>query len=287
MKAAVLGVLLSCLGLAGCGVDGSGGFPGGTLRLSVTDAPVDDASGVVVTFSGVQIQPAQGETIDVDFPARNIDLMALTGGRSAVLLPSLVLPAGHYAWLRLKVNIPESYVVVGDDTYGLEIPSGDQSGLKINRGFDVPAGGTADMTVDFDLRRSLHRRGSGASYALRPTLRMVDNTRVGTISGTVDDALLNSPSCTGGYAVYVYAGAGVSPGDLGGPGAQPVTTAPVLPSEGGQHGYRAAFLEAGPYTVAFTCQASNDDPTANDAIDFTGPSTVTVSTDGHTVLDFF
>ena len=66
-----------------------------------------------------------------------------------------------------------------------------QSGLKLNRGFDVPAGGSADFTIDFDLHKSVHMTGSG-SYMLRPTLRMVDNIMVGSISGTVGASLVPS-----------------------------------------------------------------------------------------------
>jgi hypothetical protein len=74
--------------------------------------------------------------------------------------------------------------VQGGAGHELTIPSGMQSGLKLNRGFDVPAGGSADFTIDFDLHKSVHMTGSG-SYMLRPTLRMVDNIMVGSISGTV------------------------------------------------------------------------------------------------------
>jgi len=60
---------------------------------------------------------------------RQIDLLALT--------------AGDYSWIRLKVNaargLIDSYIDLLDDTrHSLYVPSGSQSGLKLNHGFNVP-----------------------------------------------------------------------------------------------------------------------------------------------------
>jgi hypothetical protein len=46
--------------------------------------------------------------------------------------------------------------------------------------------------------------------------------------------------------------------------------------------YKAAFLEAGSYTIAFTCDAAIDDPALNDALTFSG-TTMTVSVTAKTV----
>lgn len=286
---AVLAVASVLAALAGCAGDG-GGPSEGTLRLSVADAPVDAAEGVVVQFSGVEIQPAGGERIAVDLPPRPLDLLTLTGGESELLLPGLLLPAGRYDWVRLTVDAQEgladSFIVVDGVERELRIPSGAESGLKVNRGFVVPAGGAADFTVDFDLRKSVHLSHQG--YELRPTLRMVDNVLVGSVSGTVAPSLLADPSCTGGYAVYVYGSpaAAVLPDDLGGAMLPPLTTARVEEGPAGVFTYRAAFLEAGDYTVAFTCQAAADDPATDDDIALVGAALVAVTAHRDTVHDF-
>lgn len=180
------------------------------------------------------------------------------------------------------------------------IPSGDESGLKLNRGFDMPVGGAVDFTVDFDLRKSvngLKLNGNCAGhYKLRPTLRIVDNTEIGSISGTVADGTLRNASCDIGNAVYVFEDPSVTPDnidiiDL--TDIDPITTAMVDVTDNGgvlTGTYRVDFLSAGDYTVAFTCQAERDDPeideTLTTPIVFQGTTNVTVIVDTETTQDF-
>lgn len=256
--------------LAACGDGATGGT--GTLKLSVTDAPVDGAAAVVVTFTGVELQPSDGERITVIYDApRQIDLLALQGGLSAPLLDGMDVPAGDYAWTRLMVaadGTGESFVQLLDGSiHGLRIPSGDQSGLKLHGGVTVAAGGVSSFTVDFDLRKSLHDpQGGDPDYLLRPTLRLVDDLEVGTLTGAVDPLLLTEGCAP---AVYVYSGAGTPPDDVGGAGAQPIASSGIVfDPDTGAASYTVGYLAGGAYTVAFTCQAAADLPDADDAIAF-------------------
>ena len=295
---------LLTLFIIGCGSssdDGGGSSSTGVLNLSVTDAPVDKASSVVVEFTGVIIQPSSGDRLEFDFdpndPSRKIDLLALNSGGSVTILDGVTVPAGHYNWIRLKVNAEcntlDSYIEIPDDTnspYSLWIPSGEQTGLKLFRGFIVPDGGTSSFTIDFDLRKSVnHPEGQGycsGDYKLKPTLRIVDNARVGSISGTVSSELIEDGSCTDGNAVYVFEGHNITPDDEDGFDPDPVTSAIVEFDDVQGYTYKIAFLNAGNYTVAFTCQADNDTAKADESIDFTGPANVTVSSGMETIHNF-
>jgi hypothetical protein len=299
-------ILSAVMTAAGCGGSDGGGAGSGTLSLQITDAAVDSAEHVYIQFSGLEIQAAGGgrttlyycqdpadptKTILSQVPCttpvapKQLDLLALSGGQAETLLNHFTLPAGHYVWIRLMVDTAgtrDSYIVLlGGAEHELTIPSGDQTGLKLNRGFNVPAGGSADFTIDFDLRKSVHVTGTG-DYMLRPTLRLADNTLAGAIAGTVNAALVPG-GCT--PAVYVFEGGGVTPDDIDGTPADPVTTATVK-LDGGVYKYKAAFLEAGSYTVAYTCQAALDDPAVNDALVFSGTATVLVAAAATTVHDF-
>jgi len=293
---------------AGCGGSGGGGAGSGMLSLQITDAVVDSAEHVFIQFSGLEIQAADGKRTTLHYcedpadatqtvlseaacttPAapKQLDLLALSGGQADTLLDHFMLAAGRYDWIRLMVDTAgtrDSYIVVlGGAEHELDIPSGDQTGLKLNRGFTVPAGGSADFTIDFDLRKSVHVTGTG-DYLLRPTLRLADNVLVGTIAGTVDAALVPAGCAP---AVYVFAGAGVTPDDIDGTPADPVTTASVrLDDSSGTYKYKAAFLEAGSYTLAYTCQAALDDPAVDNALAFSGTATVSVAAGTVTVHDF-
>jgi hypothetical protein len=276
------------LALAGCSNEDP---TTGRLSLFVTDAPVDDATAVVVEFTGVEVKPAGGEALAFDFDApRSIDLLALSGTDSEGLLEGVEVPAGRYEWVRLAVNaatgVEDSWIDLEDGSrHELEIPSGAQTGLKLHSGFNVPAGGAASFTVDFDLRKSVHPpMNEGGAYLLRPTLRIVDNAQVGAIAGTVAAALVTE-GCE--PAIYVFEGSGVTPDDVDGTAPEPVTTARVeLDPGSGQYGYTAGFLSAGEYTVAFTCDADDDDPATDDTLAFSGTQPAVVTAGQTTAVSF-
>jgi len=279
----------TALGLAVTACGGGSSVGSGTLNLNVTDAPIDEAGKVVVTFSGVELQPADGERIRIDFAeTKQIDLLALQNGLSLPLLEGQELASGRYNWLRLMLTEGGNYLTkYGDDAqYPLRIPSGAETGLKLVSGFVVPHGASADLIVDFDLRRSVHYAVGPAEYMLRPTLRLVDNAEAGAIAGSIDLTMTHDQACGPGNAVYVFAGANVTPNDVNGKAPQPLTTALAHLADDGGCRYHAAFLPAGDYTVAFTAKAMTDDPVQNDDLAFAPSATVPVTAGEISVHNF-
>ena len=263
----------------------------GELGLSVTDAPVDNATAVVVQFTGVEVKPADHDAESFDFDApRSIDLLALNGGGSESLLDGVTVPAGQYEWVRLKVNAADdgtldSYITLKDGSqHELQVPSGAQTGLKLVSGFVVPSGDRADFTIDFDLRKSVtDPMNASPAYTLKPALRIVDNAQVGAIAGTVGSARIVQ-GCT--PAVYAFAGAGVTPDDVDGTAPDPVSSAAVhLDTASGAYVYRIAFLAAGSYTVAFTCDAALDNPDTSETLAFVAKD-ASVAAGATTTVDF-
>jgi len=276
-------VVAAVAALAGCGGGGGDGPQSrtGTLRLGITDAPVDQADAVVVQFTGVELKPMGGAAFSRDFPApKTLDVLALQGTARALLLDGESVPAGDYEWMRLKVNadpaVRDSYVTIGGQECEMRIPSGAETGLKLVRGFTVGVGTVTDFTIDFDLRKSVvqppgQRADAGTCngqvYLLKPALRIVDNLQVGTISGTIDSSLLSAPSCVASTAkpgsVYLFGPvtatdpAPTVPDDVDGvsaDGADPITSALVSPDT---FKYSIGFVPAGRYVVAYTCDADD------------------------------
>ena len=292
--------LLILSSLAGCG--GGGGSSGnGSISIGLTDSPVDMASQVVLQVSGVafKLEGSAPETVHNLMPAtRQIDLLQYQQGNVALLLDHVTLPAGRYQWLRLIIdaqpNVRDSYVVVNGRECELNVPSGAQTGLKLNRGFTLPADGSVALTLDFDLRQSLRappgQTGSAPEctqgYLLRPTIRVVDNANVGAIAGTVTFAAGAVPmSCL--PKVYLYDGT-VTPDDMEDPPVppDPLAVFPVdIPAGTTSGTYKAAFIPAGSYTAAFTC---DDDTTADEVLNFVpaAGTPVTVQNNLITTVDF-
>ncbi|TQV77309.1 DUF4382 domain-containing protein [Aliikangiella marina] len=269
-------VIAGLISMVACG-GGSGGSEQvdqkSFLILNVTDAPVDDATEVVVEFTGVEIKPAAGDAISFDFnQPRQIDLLALQGDNSEPLLNGVEVDSGQYNWIRLKVNAQrntlDSYITLNDgSTFSLFVPSGDQRGLQLNGGFLVPLGQSVSFTIDFDLRKSvINPPGQSNDYFLKPTLKLIDNTQISTIRGTVDASVINDAACNEGVAVYLFQGLDFTPDDEG--SANSPFTSSLVSLDNGTYRFVVGFLPPGDYTLALTCDADLDDPESDDDITF-------------------
>ena len=270
----------SALALAACGGSDD---KDGALTVKITDSPIDNATAVVVVFTGVELKPASGAPFSIDYCGPNdlpatcqkaIDLLQLQDGVTDTLLSNEQVPAGQYQWMRLKVRAERnlsgaSYIRLDDGSeYPLFVPSGAQTGLQIVRPFVVAQGGVTRLVVDFDIRKSvIAPPGLAPNYLLKPTLRLVDELLTGTIRGQVDLAALASEqglepqqTCQGG--VYLFAGTGATPDDMDGgiDGDDPVVYRRLAPEplDGDVAPYMFPFVEAGDYTIAFTCNFDVD-----------------------------
>jgi hypothetical protein len=285
--------------IAGCGGEGGDGSlsPGtsgnGSVSIALTDAPVDFASTVMVEFTGIELTPQTGNRITVNInPARAVDLLKLQDGVTLTLLQNQSVPAGNYTRVRFIVNASgsdnHSYVdLITGERYPLVMPTGGDAGLALDRTFGVAKDGRVDLTVDFDLRKSIVSTVSlDGNYAFKPLLRVVDGTQAGTISGTV------GPNLVGGVCepyVYVFSGANVVPDDIDlASDIDPLVSVPVkLNTSSGVYTYRASFLEAGNYTVSFTCtNLKQDDPELEDSMTFSRTLQATVAAGKTATVDF-
>ena len=280
-------VAATALTLTGCG--GSSDDDSGTLNLAITDAAIDSAQSVFVKISGVEVHSNSQGAQQFDFSeAKTIDLLNLQGSASAPLLESVALEAGSYQWMRLKVVTEgdlDTYIVLDDgSSYELNIPSGSETGLKMNRGFDLAVNGSVDFTVDFDLRKSITAKGlkqGNPEFKLRPTLRTTDNSEIGHVNGMVDGTLLTQ-LCgdDNNYAVYIFEGSDVVADDEGS-ATSPITSS-LLDD---QYQYEIGFINAGDYTLALTCTADLDDPELDDDIVFVQSANVTIENKQTTSLN--
>jgi hypothetical protein len=148
----------------------------GLMQIRLVDAPSTDVKQIVVTIDKVTAHLAGG-WIDLGTHPVTVDLLQLQGG-SFALLGIGALPAGHVTELRLSVvDSGPNYVTTADDVqHPLVVPSGDESGIKIKGGFDLPACASGNITLDFDGKNSIftHPLGAGAGdqWLLRPVIRL-------------------------------------------------------------------------------------------------------------------
>lgn len=280
--------------LAGCSGGGGSGSSGRTsLSVSLMDAPVDGVTAVHVRITGIWLKPESGPAVQLTLAngPRTVNLIELTDTNAAILVDDAPITPGHYEWLAMDVsaehdNVMDSYVVTttgGQEE--LRVPSGR---VRLVSGFDIAANQATRFLFDWDMRTGLVDPPGLPGYLLKPAFRMLEVTEYGVLSGTVaagtitaaanvcntDDANLDL-----GNVVYVFAGSNVTPDDIDGTD-DPIATADVVPVNG-IYSYRVA-LTAGDYTVAFTCQAADDEPETNETIAFLGAVNVTMAGNAQT-----
>jgi hypothetical protein len=185
---------LSALLLAAASGCGSGSSGTGKISVHLMDAP-GDYQQVNVDVQEVQIHGPNGwETIGT--PDRVINLLDFTNGFTTTLVNEYGIEAGHYTQLRLVLGTRNSVLLEGESaTHPLTVPSGMQSGIKLNVNFDVEPGTTKDVFIDFDAHRSVfvHDAGASGKYILRPVVFCYDKVITGSINGVVTDATTHQP----------------------------------------------------------------------------------------------
>lgn len=294
---------LSCLlVVAGCGGSYSEPPPveeTGFLTLSVSDGPVHEAEKVCITFDSVEFKPAddvQSFTIILD-PPEKIDLLDFQGANAAPILEREELAAGAYEWVRLGVDASlgsnggagdtggdacdgeASYIVMnGGTVHNIFVPSGDQTGLKLVAGFTIPVNGLINVTADWDLMKSVTAPpGLAPDVILKPTVRLVDNVQVGTLSGTVANVLADVVDCD--PSVYLFDD-GVTPNAINDDVDDPLATTMVKAQMNGDSTttfhYEIGFLLAGHYEAAFTCDGATFEPPDGKPAEITAGQVTTV-----------
>ncbi|HWP12896.1 MAG TPA: DUF4382 domain-containing protein [Ramlibacter sp.] len=190
--------------LAACGGGGGGGgSTDGMLRVALTDAPSCGYDHVFVTVEKVRVHQSSGAA-DADAgwsevivsPPKKIDLRTLENG---VLeeLGTTPLPQGQYSQIRLVLasntatgttSLANSVQPTGGTLTALSTPSAQQSGLKLQAHFDVAAGQTTDVLLDFDACKSVVKAGNSGQYILKPVVSVVPRA-VSGIQGYVTTTL--------------------------------------------------------------------------------------------------
>ncbi len=183
-RACLMTLLIPFLLWAGCSKKSTPPEGNGVLRLYLTDS-VGSIEQVNLIISQVSVHTSAGEDsagwIVVNDSLATYDLMQLANGATALLGEAGLVP-GHYTQIRLLL-IDSCQVVSEGESYPLHIPSGSESGIKLNHQFEIEAGKLYELLLDFDAQKSIISTDDG--YLLKPVIRVVPLIVSGTISGTV------------------------------------------------------------------------------------------------------
>lgn len=190
-------VLTLGLTLAACSGGGGGGEqqPTGQAKVALTDAPASEAEALMVTFGRIELIPADGTDTDAAVIAESggsFDVLTLRNGTLADVGAADVA-VGTYAQVRVIVDEATIDFDDGNDPYDVFVPSGAQTGLKIN--LDPPLvveeDSSSTVILDFDADRAVVETPAGSNnYNLVPTgIRAVAQAEAGTVTGSVVDEM--------------------------------------------------------------------------------------------------
>jgi hypothetical protein len=124
--------------------------------------------------------------------------------------------------------------------YGVTVPSGFQTGIKVNVNCDVLPGGASALLLDFNAYHSIHQTGGGV-YMLQPVIPAVVKVLSGTIVGTVT---MDGTTPVAGAKVDVYAADGTW--------ANGTVTADGSVATAAAGTFKVWALEAGTYNLVVT-----------------------------------
>jgi hypothetical protein len=299
----VAGVTMTQLSGCGCGFDcnsdGGGTTPTGSLTLGLSDAPLDDASEVVLVLDQVVLRGSGINDVTIDrftvddaeADTVSIDLLQYPGLSQLAIIEDLELVAGTYTAVELVIldgDLNFSYVI---DSEGQKPLNADSSTLLLP-GLSIEAGVDQSYTIEFELGLSLSDINDAESYRLSNAgIRVVDNSTSASVSGSISTDLFSEgevcaakPDPLAGNRVYLYSGHGLLATELADahtadsaitvPAAAIAPLAMVKPLANdafARWDYIIAYLPAGDYTLAFSCAAEDDHPVDYDGFAVPAP----------------
>ena len=176
----------------------------GSLSIGLTDAASDDYNAIYVTIDEVQVHTGDddgGAWHVVATPVKTCNLLELVNG-VIEQLGIATLETGHYTQVRLIVGThPDAeknilgadhpyanYIIDSADNYHeLKIPSGYNTGIKLVHAFEITAGLTTELVLDFDADKSVVRAGSSGNWFLKPTIKVIDTIENAIVDGVITD----------------------------------------------------------------------------------------------------
>ena len=229
----------------------------GTLKIAITDSPVDskDIESVNLFITNMEgLQDGSWKSFQNFERPLGFNLLQLTGSKSLLIVNQPVNP-GEFSDLRLTLRMatrnsslvinPQSNIERGDgSTIPLLLPEGATPQIVIPFATGISSRKTTDITLDFDLRKSIRKNDQG-EYLLIPVIRPVNTGQ----SGHIKTIIKNLPAPEG-TVVYAYLPGTFRSSEISNTGGtaffNAITSAAVEKDQ-----CELGFLEAGAYELVF------------------------------------
>jgi hypothetical protein len=165
----------------------------GRISLNLADAKPLLPAGtekVQVTLSEISLIKQEGSWVNLPLPANpyTVDLLELTNGNSVNFVTAIQLIAGKYT--QVRIGVTSATITIDGIDYPVEIPP---ESLQTDKNFeiDITKDGIVEITLDFDLSRSIVTDAPG-TYHLQPVIHLVKTSEAAIIEGTLENTLFGT-----------------------------------------------------------------------------------------------
>ena len=208
MKTVRLVSILTLLVLGSIGCDNE--TLKGTLKISITDAPIDakNIKSVNIFFKNLEAnQNGSWKSFKNFEQPVGVNLLSYTGGKSFLLIDQFTNP-GEFQQLRMDLNItnrtsslivnPQSNIEFTDgSTQPIYMKEGLEPKLVVHVEFGIASRGITDLTLDLDLRKSIRKNEVG-EFVLTPVVRVLYTFDTGSIKADINNSIAEK------VVVYLY-----------------------------------------------------------------------------------
>ncbi|MEZ4721731.1 MAG: DUF4382 domain-containing protein [Flavobacteriales bacterium] len=148
-------------------------------RSSSIQVTMHDTAGpyanVYVNIERVSIHRSDTDSLvgwtDLNVNPGFYDLLELQNGLDSVLVNQTMIGAGHVTQMRFLLGEGNHVILLDSTLLPLNVPSGMQSGIKLNLNHEFEPFKVYDITIDFDVMKSIHVTGNG-KYQLKPVIKV-------------------------------------------------------------------------------------------------------------------
>jgi hypothetical protein len=150
--------------------------PMGKIEIKMTDAPID-LEAVNIDLKSILLHYAQeADSMDgwlaIETNEGVYNLLELQNGNDT-LIAYEEIPAGKITQLRFVLGENNTVVTNTFDTVKLKVPSGMESGIKININKELYEDAGLELLLDFDAELSVTMNGAG-EYILNPVIKLLN-----------------------------------------------------------------------------------------------------------------
>ncbi len=132
-------------------------------------APTPGVTALVVSVERVEVHTSGGDWRTLPGELDTLDLTKLSEDVLAALGTGDLEP-GRYTQLRIIVS--DAVVQINNAYYPVNVPSGEESGIKLTPQWEITSGADTTLVAEIDLAKSLVTQGDG-TYSFKPVVRIV------------------------------------------------------------------------------------------------------------------